>query len=308
MLGLLFVSYWALAWFTHHNESVKVPDLRGITYDQLKANLGHYDLDFVINDSTFTEGKPKGIILDQYPIPGSSVKPGRKIYIKINMYSIPKIKMPKIVDASFRQARDMLESYGLKLGKVTFKENICENCILGMSIAGKEVKAGDMILRNSTIELLVGDGLGNTLIPIPNLQGLTLEDATFLLKASSLDIGAKVYDDDVTDKANAVVYRQIPEALNAANLNDLTEEQRKEKQKLEQQINIASKKGIQYELIEENKPGYIRLGETIDLWFTNSVIIPTEGDNNNTDNNPFNYDDEYNNDGAVADDTTTANP
>ncbi len=276
---MLLGTYFCLNWYTNHGEEIKVPDLKGLTYTQVVANLSHYELEFHISDSTFLEGKPRGIILDQYPEADAKVKPGRKIYLKINMYAIPKIKMPDVVDASFRTARELLESYGLKLGKVSYKPDEAENAILSMSINGKPVKAGDLVYRTSLVDLVVADGLGNTQIPVPNLIGLTLDEATFLLNGSSLQIGALVYDADVTDKSKAMIYKQDPEAPEVVALNDKTAEELKEeakKQALVDKLNEGSdtkaQNQVKYEVVNDTKQGYIKLGESVTLFLSNNVL------------------------------------
>jgi beta-lactam-binding protein with PASTA domain len=273
---LVLTSYFALGWYTNHGEDVKVPDLKGLTYDQVKVNLSRYALDFYISDSAFIEGKPRGIILEQYPAAESIVKPGRKIYLKINMYAIPKIKMPDVVDASFRTAKELLESYGLKLGKVSYKPDEAENAILSMSINGKPIKAGDMVYRTSTVDLVVADGLGNTMIPVPNLIGLTLSEATFLLNGSSLQLGSSVYDEAVTDKANAIIYKQTPEAPEVVALSDMTLEEKKENEKkkaLTDKLNENRKEEeVKYEVVNEKKTGMIKLGEFVDVFLSNNVL------------------------------------
>lgn len=284
LTGLLFGTYYALGYYTHHGESIKVPDLKGLTYTQIKEKLSGYDLNFVLNDSTFIEGKPKGIVLDQYPEADAQVKPGRKILLKINRYSIPQIEMPNIIDASFRQASDMLESYGLKLGKVTYKPDLAENAILGMSINGKPVKPGDKVFRTSYVDLVVGDGLGNTLIPVPNLIGLTLEEATYILKGSSLNIGSIVYDADVTDKSTAIIYKTDPISVDLLNMNNLTDEEKKEKEKekalmdkmgkIENENKKNAEPELTFEVLGDGKPGYIRLGQPVDIFLSNTFVPP----------------------------------
>jgi beta-lactam-binding protein with PASTA domain len=80
---------------------------------------------------------------------------------------------------------------------------------------GQSVAPGTAIKKGSVIDLILGDGLGQSEIDVPNLIGLSLREATFVLEGSSLNLGAVVADNSVEgDSLDAIVYRQIPEADN----------------------------------------------------------------------------------------------
>ena len=61
------------------------------------------------------------------------------------------------------------------------------------------------------IDLVLGDGFGNTKVPVPDLFNLTVDEAMFVIKASSLNIGNLVFDNSVLDSSKARVYRQRPD-------------------------------------------------------------------------------------------------
>ncbi|MGB0932339.1 MAG: hypothetical protein ACPGVB_16275, partial [Chitinophagales bacterium] len=60
--------------------------------------------------------------------------------------------------------------------------------------------------------LVLGNGLGNTKIPVPTLVGLSFLEARIAIQGMSLTVGAVVRDGDVPerDSDQAIVYRQIP--------------------------------------------------------------------------------------------------
>ena len=64
--------------------------------------------------------------------------------------------MPKLVDRSTRQAVFMIESYGLKVGKITEIAGDCKGCVLKQYFNGKEIMPGDAIKKGSKIDLSVG--------------------------------------------------------------------------------------------------------------------------------------------------------
>lgn len=205
------INRW-LAAYTSHGNTITVPDLRGLTVNEINKFLNNKSLRYFITDSTiFDLQKPPGTVIEQDPLPGEKVKENRTIYLSIVRTTAPKIKMPGLTDISFRQAEAILNSYGLKTGKISFKPDLCKNCVLSFESGGRTLQAGDEISKGSVIDLVLGDGFGNTVIRVPDLIGLTLEEAIFVLRGSSLNAGAVIAEQPLSDSLHAVVYRQNPE-------------------------------------------------------------------------------------------------
>jgi eukaryotic-like serine/threonine-protein kinase len=121
--------------------------------------------------------------------------------------------MPKLVDRSLRQATSILETYGLEVGELVYKPDMCMNCILEQKLDGEDIEAGTRIRKGSVIDLVVGQGLGSVLVEVPYLLEFNTQMATNLLQSKSLNIGAALFDETVItaeDSINAVVYKQLP--------------------------------------------------------------------------------------------------
>ena len=61
--------------------------------------------------------------------------------------------------------------------------------------------------------------MGNTMVEIPPLSNLTLQEALFILKGSGLLAGKIEYDETVRDSAAAKIYMQFPEAADSATIS-----------------------------------------------------------------------------------------
>ena len=211
-LLLMLIYYW-LGAYTNHGETIRVPDIRGKKWMELEGALAEQQLRLKVADSSsFTLDKPGGLILEQDPAPGSTVKENRTIYISVSKIVPPQVRMPSIIDVSDRQAEAILLSYGLKTGVITYKPDLARNAVLEMSFKGNVLNPGDEVPKGSVIDLVLGDGLGNRDVKVPMLLSLTYEEAIFALRASSLTVGAVIYDGNIKDTLNAVVYKQMPEA------------------------------------------------------------------------------------------------
>src|SRR5690242_15689223 len=116
LFGSLYLLYNWLNNYTHHGESITVPDVRGLSEEKLIRFIEDKHLQYKIVDSLFEDGKEPGTVIEQDPKPGSKVKENRTIYLTVNSSKPPKVKMPNLVDVSFRQAEAILQTFGLRVG------------------------------------------------------------------------------------------------------------------------------------------------------------------------------------------------
>jgi eukaryotic-like serine/threonine-protein kinase len=211
ILILLGTYYWMSA-YTNHGEAIVVPDVKGKQWKVLEKELAARNLKFKISDSSiFIVDKPGGLVIEQDPAPGSKVKENRTIYVSVSRIVPPQVKIPAIIDVSDRQAEAILMSYGLKTGMRTYKPDLAKNAVLELMFKDRTLKPGDEVPKGSVIDLVLGDGVGSTDLPVPPLLNSTYDEAVFILKASGLAVGTVEFDDDVSDTSNAVIYRTYPE-------------------------------------------------------------------------------------------------
>ena len=160
------------------------------------------------------KAKPNQIV-EQNPSAGSKVKRNRIIYLTINALPVPKVKVPSVIDMSLREAVSKLQAAGLDVGEITTKPDIT-NWVLEQRFDGRTLKAGTEINKGSKIDLVVGKGEHNEdkdLIMM-DIRGLTIDEATIELTLIGLNLGTVTYDKDVTNKSDAVIYKQIPQSGN----------------------------------------------------------------------------------------------
>ena len=208
LAGYLMVKSW-LDYYTHHGESIDVPDLRGKNLIGIPPLLKEHNFQFEVVDSLYDADKLPGTVLDQDPAPGSKVKRNRTLYFTINATNPPDVKMPDLIDVSYRQAEAILESFGLITGEVTYKPDLAKNAVLEQYYDGRPIKPGTLIPKGSVIDLALGDGLVKFGVSVPNLIGLTRNEAASVLRRASLNIGLVEYDDD-DDRIGARIYKQFP--------------------------------------------------------------------------------------------------
>lgn len=214
---LIFLVLYLLSWvgaivlgaYTRHGESLTLPNLKGLSFTEVEKILAQKKLRYIITDTAFIDEMPKGSVVEQNPSPNTKVKEGRFIYITINSTSTIGIQMPNLINSSLRFAETVLVSSGLKLGSVIYRPDVAAGAVLDQLYRNQSIQPNVKIPKGASIDLVVGDGMGSTLVSIPDLTNLTLSEARGVLESSMLQVGSIVYDGK-NDSLNATIKRQSP--------------------------------------------------------------------------------------------------
>jgi beta-lactam-binding protein with PASTA domain len=157
VLGYLFM-HW-LTFTTDHGNEISVPNLSKLTEEQVEEKLDGLNLDYVLLDSVdYRNDYPKYTVVQQDPLPGAKVKEGRKVYIKINSSGFSSVKIPDLIEKTYREAVPTLRALGLEEGTITYIPNLGKDMVLEMRFKGRNIKPGDRVLKSSKIDLVLGDG------------------------------------------------------------------------------------------------------------------------------------------------------
>jgi eukaryotic-like serine/threonine-protein kinase len=157
VLSYLFM-HW-LTFTTDHGHEITVPNLAKLTEEQVEDKLDELNLDYVLLDSVdYNSDFPKFSVVEQDPLPGAKVKEGRKVYIKINASGFSSVRIPDLIDKTYREAVPTLKALGLEEGTITYIPNLGKDMVLEMRYKGRNLKVGDRVLKASKIDLVLGDG------------------------------------------------------------------------------------------------------------------------------------------------------
>ena len=162
-LGIVFVVVFLLlqwlSWTTNHGQKIPVPDLKKMNVEKATEALENIDLEAVVLDTIeFNAQFPPYTIVEQDPLPNVNVKENRKVYVKVNAGGYSTVKMPDLIQKSYRLAAPMLKSAGLEEGSKSYVPYLAKDVILEMKQNGKTLKAGDKVMKASKIDLVLGDG------------------------------------------------------------------------------------------------------------------------------------------------------
>lgn len=234
-----FIFFESLGWITHHGESLNVPSVTGKNVDSAVQLLEKQGFDVVITDSLYNDSLALNTVKKQLPEADATVKVNRTVFLNVNPTTLPMVEMPKLDGLSFRFALDKLNKNNLKLGDTTYRPSFMKGSILEQNYKGSKIVAGTKVRWGSTIDLVIGGGLEAEKIPVPDLSGMTVSDARNILKDKGILLAAILTSGNVTDTANAFIFRQNPGAFDT-----------------------------------DDSPAYIQPGQTMDIWIQVEKPVP----------------------------------
>ncbi len=217
VIGLFILDSY-LDGITKHGQKVAVPNVIKKEIKDLDSALVSKGFRYEIMDSVWERKLPKGIIVDQKPTPGDSVKEGRKIYLTINARSDKMIKLSigSIINgtSTTREAIEYISSIDIEHDSTILVPHDFNDIVLGFQdVNGKELKDGDKIKAGSKIRLVVGHD-GGEKIRTPKVLGLPLKEAVSILKKQLLNVSVMEKGDGACveglDSSLARIYMQRP--------------------------------------------------------------------------------------------------
>ncbi len=149
---------FGIDFYTHHGESIAVPNILHKTYEDAEQMLDNAGLEMEVTDTGYVKNLPPGAILEQSPAAGEHVKSGHVVYVTINSDHSPMVTIPDVIDnSSLREAMAKLTAMGFKLGDPQFIPGE-QDWVYGILVKGRHVTAGDKVSIEETLIIQVGNG------------------------------------------------------------------------------------------------------------------------------------------------------
>ena len=209
LLVLLFFSLLGI--ITGHDETQKVPSVIGKTFSEAESILKASGLEAGIQDSIYADTAMPLQVMRQSPDADAVVKSGRTIYVTINRSVPPQVEMPDLRGFSLKSAELFLQSLGLKMGELSYVPDIARNAVREQLFNGNPIVPGTKINMSSSIDLVIGNGLGEDQINVPELVGMTINEARSYLSSNNIELGSIIALDEIPDTASAFITKQKPD-------------------------------------------------------------------------------------------------
>jgi beta-lactam-binding protein with PASTA domain len=211
LLLIVFVFFSLLGSITRHNETIRVPQVTGRTLADATSFLEKEGFKVSVQDSVYIDTLAPLAVVKQSPESDELVKINRTVYLTINRAQPPLIEMPDLRGFSFRSAEMYLQSLGLKLGDTSYTPDIARNAVKDQKLDGKTIEPGTKIPLGTSIDFVLGNGLGTTELTVPDLIGFTVSQAKDYLSSDNIGLGVVIATSAIQDTANAYIVRQNPE-------------------------------------------------------------------------------------------------
>ena len=212
-VGLVWLTFRWLEYHTNHGQEIPVPNVVNKSVHDAVKILEDTGLDYEVDSATFNPKYRPFQVLQVYPAPGSRVKDGRAITLKVNPRSWAPVAVPDVINKYSGLAFQRLDQVGLKVGDTIFEPSIQKDAVLRLLFKGQSLSPGTKIPRFSIIDVVVGSGPMRN-ISIPNVVGLTVKEAKALISSSLFEVGIVDHEDGGKDESD-IIYYQDPAAGDA---------------------------------------------------------------------------------------------
>lgn len=189
--------------YTRQEVEIIVPDVENVPFENARRLLEARDLQVERVVQRFNPNLPRETVVDQNPPPNTRVKPGRHIYLSVNSGSLPTVTVPRVEGLALREAKNRMITAGLKVAseRPDPVPSPYENTVTNQS-----PPAGSTVDRGSSVTLWYSTGLGSEYVEVPDVKGMTIEEARralLTLRLRSVAVDAISEEDTVSRQSRA---------------------------------------------------------------------------------------------------------
>ena len=189
-----------------NSDEVIVPTFTGMIYEtEIRDNAEYADFEFEIVEGN-QPSQPAGVVLNQNPQAGMTVKRGKTITLTVNGGTLEQIVVEDVSGNSRDEAISTLSGQGLK-PSVT---EVADDETAKGYVVRTDPAAGSTVASGSSITIFVSSGPAEEQVTVPNVVGSSLSTAESDLEANGLVRGSVSYDDE-SDQPEGTVLSSDPE-------------------------------------------------------------------------------------------------
>ena len=219
IIGMIVVfsivaEYIVMPAYTRQNQNRIMIDIENRNLDEAIKILNSEDYKYEVSDTLYTNKFKLGTIVDQYPKPNTRVKSGRTVRMKIAQPE-KSVAIPNLIGQSRRSAELELNQMGLLIDTVYAEYN---PEYPNGTIAWQYPKAGDRRKKGMGIQITVSKGMPPNFFQVPNLIGLSINQAKELIFKSRLKVGKISYHQD----QDLVPYTVLDQSIKDGTVLDAT--------------------------------------------------------------------------------------
>ena len=210
----IVAEYIVMQAYTRQNQNRIMIDIKNRNLEDALKILKSENYRYEVSDTLYTNKFQLGTIVDQYPKPNTRVKSGRTVRLKIAQPE-KSVAIPNLIGQSRRSAELELNQMGLLIDTVYTEYN---PEYPNGTIAWQYPKAGDRRKKGMGIQITVSKGMPPNFFQVPNLIGLSINQAKDLIFKSRLKVGKISYHQD----QDLVPYTVLDQSIKNGTVLDVT--------------------------------------------------------------------------------------
>ena len=213
-LALIGGIWYALQSTTKSNATVAVPDnLVNMTQQDAQAAVEAAGLVFTIDPKKVpSDTVAEGSVVETDPPSGTMVAPGSTVKAKISSGSDSVIVPDNLINMSPEEAKQAVEALGLVWQLSS--DQVASDTVESGKIAQVNPSPGSKVKKGQTITGTVSSGTKS--VAVPDLTGMTQDQAREALAAKGLKVGSVLTSDDASQREGLVLFSS-PEAGTSVN-------------------------------------------------------------------------------------------
>ena len=202
----LFADFVIMPWITRHGDEFSLPNVIGMSLTDATEAFGEVGIEIEIAGEESTPDTPEGTVLIQRPAAGSMVKEGRRIKLIISAGQ-KMVSVPSMVGFSQRQAELKLKEAGLKSG--SFNWAVGDSMQFANVLVYSVPSEGSLVPKGIPINLFFSRGSQTSIIFVPHLVGLNLDEAQNVVDSIGLSISKVDFAVNLVLLPNTVMWQSV---------------------------------------------------------------------------------------------------
>lgn len=165
---------------------ITVPKIIGLDKAEAEKLVVAKGLNFVVAAEENSD-KPKGTVIICFPDEGTEIKKDGEVRVRVSK-GLESFKIPSVKGLDRSSAKTIIEENGLVLSNIT--EEFSDSVASGIVISQDPVE-DSLVQKGDKVDLVISKGADVKLTKVPNLYGLSPNDAAALLQNTNLSLGDK---------------------------------------------------------------------------------------------------------------------
>lgn len=183
VLALLF-NYAVMPIWTRHDAALSVPDVRELAAEDADRVLLLAGLDGEYDEQPYNPNLPADVVVDQSPLAGAQVKPGRRVRYYVNASPKDLVTVPRVLSLSEGKAREDVAEVALVVDRV---ETDSVRTPYANTVTRQQPDEGRQVPVGTRVTLWVSPGIDNTReVSVPDVVGLSSDEARARLREAEL--------------------------------------------------------------------------------------------------------------------------